>query len=110
MERTITAAVNQFLVTPEVLAGTDLILTAFETLVTRNPAFAGLFVTPCPFPVPETPIVLVWHPVLSNRPAHSWLRTQIEYLSPGAQKASDSNRMAWTALPSRSLTRRRHTS
>jgi DNA-binding transcriptional LysR family regulator len=77
IEREIVATANQYVLAPELLRKTDMVLTAFEKLVTTHKSFRGLHVAKCPLPIGKIPINILWHPVLSNRPAHSWLRSKI---------------------------------
>jgi DNA-binding transcriptional LysR family regulator len=37
----------------------------------------GLVSFPLPFPTPEIPISLLWHPRLDSDPAHRWLRERV---------------------------------
>lgn len=76
-ERHVAMTVNQSLLAPDILRGTDLILTTLRMLAARVPAFAGLSVRPLPFLEDPVEVRLTWHGVQTNDPSHRWMREQI---------------------------------
>ena len=71
--RRIVLRVPHFATALEVVAQSDLVLTAPSSLAECSPASA-LASRPAPFAIPEHAITMIWHPRFREDPAHQWLR------------------------------------
>jgi len=72
-ERRIALRVPHFATALEVLAQSDLVLTAPSSLANCSAA-AGLASRPVPLKIPNHAITMLWHPRFAEDPAHRWLR------------------------------------
>jgi len=79
-ERTIGARVPSFALAPRIVAVTDLVLTAPTTL---QRALGDLPVrsVPCPYPIPDHAIGMLWHERFAVDPAHRWFRDRLADLT-----------------------------
>ncbi|MBV8786166.1 MAG: LysR family transcriptional regulator, partial [Mycobacterium sp.] len=59
---------------PEMLAGTDLVLTFPARLSPRFSDSSHISIIQAPPELPELPFYSVWHPRLDNDPSRVWLR------------------------------------
>jgi DNA-binding transcriptional LysR family regulator len=75
--RRVPVSINQLLLAPEVLGGSNLILTAFRSMIERQPAFRAFHTVAFPLRISPARIDLAWHAATGERPAHSWLRALI---------------------------------
>jgi DNA-binding transcriptional LysR family regulator len=76
LERRIALRVPHFATALEVLAQSDLILTAPQSL-SQCPAASTLASHPTPLDIPDHAITMLWHPRFTEDPAHRWLRDLI---------------------------------
>ncbi|WP_296555239.1 LysR family transcriptional regulator [Pigmentiphaga sp.] len=67
--------VSEFLLVPEVVASSNMIAIAPESLLRRYAGADMLQYSPLPFDMPPLQLSLVWHPHTHNEPSHQWLRT-----------------------------------
>ncbi len=72
--RRIVARVPYFLVAPEIVATTDLVLTAPRQAVVRVAAARALRLFEPPLPLARTKIAMYFHPRFADASAHRWLR------------------------------------
>lgn len=77
MTRRVAARTFSFLSAPAILARTDLVLTAPARILAQVAAPYQLRILPCPLPLPEVSIYMMWHPRMQADPAHAWLRKLI---------------------------------
>lgn len=77
LKRRIALQVPHFLVAPQVVARTDLILTLPARVATAVAASLNLVHLQPPIELPEFSLSLFWHERSHRDPAHSFLRTQI---------------------------------
>ncbi|MBT8451527.1 MAG: LysR family transcriptional regulator [Deltaproteobacteria bacterium] len=73
LERRIALRVPHFATALEVIAQSDLLLTAPSSLG-RCPSASALASRPAPLDIPEHAITMIWHPRFTEDPAHRWLR------------------------------------
>ena len=73
LERRIALRVPHFATALEVLAKSDLVLTAPSSLA-KCSAGSKLASRPVPLKIPEHAITMIWHPRFTEDPAHRWLR------------------------------------
>lgn len=73
LERRIALRVPHFATALEVIAQSDLLLTAPSSLG-RCPGASALASRPAPLDIPEHAITMIWHPRFTEDPAHRWLR------------------------------------
>ena len=73
MQRRIALRVPHFATALEVLAQSDLVLTAPSSLAKCSSA-SGLASRRAPLKIPEHAITMIWHPRFTEDPAHRWLR------------------------------------
>jgi DNA-binding transcriptional LysR family regulator len=73
LQRRIALRVPHFATALEVLAQSDLVLTAPSSLE-KCAAANGLGSRPVPLDVPEHAITMMWHPRFTEEPAHRWFR------------------------------------
>jgi DNA-binding transcriptional LysR family regulator len=59
------------------MAQTDLILTVPRRLAKITAVMAGVRVVEAPREIKSFPYFMVWHPRLTNEPAHKWFREQL---------------------------------
>lgn len=77
LERRIALIVPHFLSAPFIVANTDMLLSLPGRIAEKFVGLAPLSVLPVPFDLPSYDLVMVWHPLRENDPAHRWLREQI---------------------------------
>jgi len=77
LERRIALIVPHFLSAPFIVAKTDMLLSLPERIAERLVGLAPLSVLPVPIDLPAYDLIMVWHPLRENDPAHCWLREQI---------------------------------
>jgi len=77
MGRHTALTVNQLVLAPAILKGTNLILTTYGSLVKYSQLFEGLEVYKLPLKLEPIRIQLLWHAVEDKDPAAAWLRAQI---------------------------------
>lgn len=73
LQRRIALRVPQFATALEVVAQSDLVLTAPSSL-SRCSTGSSLASRPAPVDIPEHAITMIWHPRFTEDPAHRWLR------------------------------------
>jgi DNA-binding transcriptional LysR family regulator len=73
LERRIALRVPHFATALEVIAQSDLVLTAPSSL-NRCSTASALASRPAPLDIPEHAITMIWHPRFTEDPAHRWLR------------------------------------
>jgi DNA-binding transcriptional LysR family regulator len=76
LQRRIALRVPHFATALEVVAQSDLVLTAPAALRQLSAA-SSLMCRPVPFGVPEHAITMIWHPRFTEDPAHRWLRQRM---------------------------------
>ncbi len=79
-KRRIAIQIPHWSTAPDLVRGTDLILTAARRSL-DNLAHDGLLCCDLPFPLPRFPFVQTWHRRREQDTAHRWLRGQIEELA-----------------------------
>jgi DNA-binding transcriptional LysR family regulator len=72
--RRIGARVPYFLVAPEIVAATDLVLTAPRQAVVRVAGARGLHLVEPPLPLARTKVAMYFHPRFTDASPHRWLR------------------------------------
>ena len=77
LERRIALIVPHFLSAPFIVAKTDMLLSLPDRIARQFLALAPLSILPAPIELPVYELVMVWHPLRENDPAHRWLRQQI---------------------------------
>ena len=77
LERNISMTINQSILAPSILSGSDVVMTTFSLFATHLPAYGGLCVMPVPFDVEPVEAQLAWPHTLDSHPAHRWLKEQI---------------------------------
>ncbi len=60
-----------------VVAKTDMLLSLPERIAKQFVGLAPLSILPMPIDLPVYELVMVWHALRENDPAHRWLRVQI---------------------------------
>ena len=70
-ERAVQLSVPSFALVPDLLAGSDLLCITPERMVRER---ADIHIGVLPFAAPKIKMVAVWHPSVSDDPAHRWLR------------------------------------
>jgi len=73
LQRRIALRVPHFATALEVIAQSDLVLTAPSSL-SRCSTASTLASRPAPLDIPEHAITMIWHPRFTEDPAHRWLR------------------------------------
>jgi DNA-binding transcriptional LysR family regulator len=73
LKRRIALRVPHFATALEVIAQSDLVLTAPSSL-SRCSTASTLASRPAPLDIPEHAITMIWHPRFTEDPAHRWLR------------------------------------
>ncbi|MGB5372873.1 MAG: LysR family transcriptional regulator [Polyangiales bacterium] len=76
LKRRIALRVPHFATALEVIAQSDLVLTAPSSL-SRCSTASTLASRPAPLAIPEHAITMLWHPRFTEDPAHRWLRERI---------------------------------
>ena len=76
LKRRIALRVPHFATALEVIAQSDLVLTAPSSLSGCSTA-SSLASRPAPLAIPEHAITMLWHPRFTEDPAHRWLRERI---------------------------------
>lgn len=77
LQRRIAAIMPHFLLAPQAVVGTDLLLTIASRVVARQCDTHALQQLILPFTVPSFSFVQVWHGRNEDKSGHSWLRGQI---------------------------------
>lgn len=77
LQRNVVMTVNQLLVGAMIVAQTDLITTVFQRSIEDIGEFSDFDLVWRPLDVEPVRIDMIWHPGLSNHPAHAWLRDTI---------------------------------
>jgi DNA-binding transcriptional LysR family regulator len=77
LERRIALIVPHFLSAPLIVAKTDMLLSLPERIARQFVGLAPLSILPVPIDLPVYELVMIWHPLRENDPAHRWLREQI---------------------------------
>ena len=77
LERRIALIVPHFLSAPLIVANTDMVLSLPERIARQFVGLAPLSILPVPIDLPVYELVMIWHPLRENDPAHRWLREQI---------------------------------
>jgi DNA-binding transcriptional LysR family regulator len=77
LERRIALIVPHFLSAPFIVAKTDMLLSVPERIAAQFAGLAPLSVLPVPIDLAPYELIMVWHPLRENDPAHCWLREQI---------------------------------
>ncbi|MFS2323996.1 LysR substrate-binding domain-containing protein [Brucella sp. H1_1004] len=75
--RHIALVVPHWNVAPQLIEGTDLILTVARSALRNLPLADNLVVLPVPVPLPPLVFVQIWHKRRESDPAHRWLRSKI---------------------------------
>jgi DNA-binding transcriptional LysR family regulator len=89
LQRRIALRVPHFATALEVLAQSDLVLTAPASL-SRCSTASTLASRPAPLEIPEHAITMIWHPRFSEDPAHRWLRERmIDVTAPSERKSKN---------------------
>ena len=76
LKRRIALRVPHFATALEVIAQSDLVLTAPSSL-SRCSTASTLASRPAPLDIPEHAITMIWHPRFTEDPAHRWLRDRM---------------------------------
>ena len=74
LARQVALAIPQFLMIPELVAGSDHVATIGERVATSFAKRLPLTVHALPYPVEKVAISMVWHPRRHAEPSHQWLR------------------------------------
>ncbi|OWF89819.1 LysR family transcriptional regulator [Yersinia entomophaga] len=77
LRRRIAAIMPHFLVAPQAVVGTDLLLTIASRVVATQPESMRLQRLELPFVVPSFDFVQIWHPRNSHKEDQRWLRQQV---------------------------------
>jgi DNA-binding transcriptional LysR family regulator len=77
LTRNIAVSTPHFLVTPSILARTDLIVTLVERVAQEFAPTLNLKILPCPLPLQGFSVFMRWHQSMRDRVANSWLRAAI---------------------------------
>lgn len=88
--RRIAAIMPHFLVAPQVVAGTDLVLTLARRGVSEERLDPRLRTFDPPFQIAPFPFVHVWHRRSDDDPAHAWLRRILAETAAGERGTNDS--------------------
>jgi DNA-binding transcriptional LysR family regulator len=78
--RRIALSLPQMYAAPGIVAGSDMVATVMERIVTTSAERDRLLVLPPPLHLPPVPFVMSWHRRNDAHPAQSWLRTLIAEL------------------------------
>ena len=89
LERRIALIVPHFLSAPFIVAKTDMLLSLPDRIARQFLALAPLSILPAPIELPVYELVMVWHPLRENDPAHRWLRQQISAVCKTLDEPSD---------------------
>lgn len=81
LERRVAVTVPSFLVTPFIVAQTDLVVTTAERVARRFAPLLGLELLDPPIPVPRFTFSLAWHERSRHDPGHQWFRGLIEQVA-----------------------------
>ena len=86
-KRRIVVQIPHWSAAPEMIRGTDLVLTAARRSIAQL-GIGGLLCSDLPFQLARFPFVQTWHRRRDMDPAHCWLREQIAQIVSGASEAS----------------------
>jgi DNA-binding transcriptional LysR family regulator len=78
MSRQVTVQVPSFLVSPSVVAGTDMLACVPERIALANAAGMNLQVLQLPFDLVDINLSMCWHTRVHRDPAHIWLRSAMK--------------------------------
>lgn len=76
-ERRVAVVVPNFLVVPNIIARTDLIVTLAERVARSFATHLPLRILPPPIDLPSFSMDLMWHERMDADPAHAWLRGEV---------------------------------
>jgi len=79
--RRVVRTVPEFLVAPQLVQGTDYVLTIAERLARAVADRLGLAVVPPPLELPRFTLSMVWHERWEADPVHAWLRGRVRELA-----------------------------
>jgi DNA-binding transcriptional LysR family regulator len=82
--RRVACTVPHFLVAPNLLGQTDLVLTLTERIVKEHMRHLDLVDLPLPLTIPPLTLSMVWHGRNSQEPGHVWLRGILSELAASA--------------------------
>jgi DNA-binding transcriptional LysR family regulator len=77
IQRRVAITVPNFLSGAMVLEDTDLIATVASRVASRFARKLGFRILKLPLSCPKIPCMMMWHRLLTNQPAHRWLRSQL---------------------------------
>jgi DNA-binding transcriptional LysR family regulator len=77
VKRKVSLIMPTFLSAPRILANSDLVFSVALTLAEHFVQLAPLKMMPLPINCPDLDLIMVWHPLQEEEPAHEWLRQQI---------------------------------
>lgn len=77
VRRRVAAIMPHFLLAPQSLAGTDLLLTVASRVVSIQQESMNLQRLTLPFTVPDFDFVQIWHNRNQGKEEHRWLRQQV---------------------------------
>jgi DNA-binding transcriptional LysR family regulator len=77
LTRRVALTVNQFLIAPQIVAGSDLIAVLAERAVALSGVSSRLHVAPVPLALPPLRLQMLWHHRTARDPSLAWLRSRI---------------------------------
>ncbi|WP_244743168.1 LysR substrate-binding domain-containing protein [Mesorhizobium sp. L-8-10] len=80
LKRRLCLVLPHWSVAPDLIAGTDLVLTIARRILPSRPEEKGLRIFTPPFDIPPFGFQQIWHRRRDGDPAHQWLRGQIKDL------------------------------
>ncbi|BCH22241.1 LysR family transcriptional regulator [Mesorhizobium sp. L-8-3] len=80
LKRRLCLVLPHWSVAPDLIAGTDLVLTIARRILPSRPEEKGLRIFTPPFDIPPFGFQQIWHRRRDGDPAHQWLRRQIKDL------------------------------
>lgn len=83
LSRRIALTVNQFMLVPELVAGSNLISAMPLRMVERSPVQADLHITELPIKIAPAILQMMWHERNQGDPAHEWLRIRLLEIAQG---------------------------
>lgn len=85
LQRRVAVSVPHWRIAPQMVHGTDLILTVATRTLDEAMADPRLLCVPPPLAIAPFPFVHIWHQRFSDDPAHAWLRRQISEVAAGPE-------------------------